>query len=98
MTNKINNNNQVVCMKDYKTLSFFQRGKRRRAVLILLKEPKTPKAIATDCKISISNISNALTELMNKKYIECINPDAHTYKYYRLTTKGRNALKTLGIK
>jgi len=82
--------------KDYKTLSFFKRGKRRRAMLISLKEePKTPKEIATACKISISNVSNALAELVGGKYIKCINPEAHTYKYFGLTAKGKKALKLL---
>jgi len=82
-------------VKDYKTLSFFQRGKRRKAVLSSLIEPKTPKEIAAECKISISNVSNAIAELVNEGYVEVINPDAHTFKYFDLTNKGRKALKLL---
>lgn len=81
--------------KDYKTLSFFQRGKRRRAVLCSLNEPKTPKAIAAECKISISNVSNTIAELVKGGYLENINPDAHTFKYFGLTVKGKKALKLL---
>ena len=83
--------------KDYKTLSFFKRGKRRQAILASVKEPKTPKEIALNCKISISNVSNAFAELMKDKYVECINPEAHTYKYFCLTSKGKNALKLLEL-
>ena len=79
--------------KDYKTLSFFQRGKRRQAVLCSLTEPKTPKEVATACKISISNVSNAIAELVKEGYVKVINPDAHTFKYYNLTVKGKKALK-----
>lgn len=83
-------------MTDYKTLSFLLRGKRRKAVLISLKEPKIPKEIAAECKISISNVSNTLAELIKEKYVECVNPDAHTYKYFRLTSEGKKALTLLG--
>jgi len=54
-----------------------------------------PKEVATDCKISISNVSNALQELEKEKYVKAINPEAHTYKYYDLTPKGKKALKWL---
>jgi len=82
-------------MTDYKTLSFLQRGKRRKAVIVSLKEPKIPKEIAVECKISISNVSNTLAELIKADFVECINPDAHTYKYFRLTSKGKKALTLL---
>lgn len=65
------------------------------AVLSFLKEPKTPKEIATGCKMSISNVSNALTDLTKEGYVKCINPEAHTYKYFALTPKGNKALKLL---
>ncbi len=50
--------------KDYALMSFIQRAKRRKIVLSCLKETKIPKEIATECKISISNVSNALAELV----------------------------------
>lgn len=83
---------------EYHTLSFFQRGKRRKGILLSLKEPKTPKEIATLCKISISNVSNALSELMKKGFVECINPNDHTFKYFQLTSKGKKALTLLDSK
>lgn len=83
-------------MKDYETLSFLLRGKRRKAVFVSLKEPKIPKEIAAECKISISNVSNTLAELIEAKLVECVNPDAHTYRYFRLTSLGKKALKLLG--
>jgi DNA-binding MarR family transcriptional regulator len=84
--------------KDYKTLSFFQRGKRRKAVLCSLVEPETPKEIAIACKISISNVSNALAELIKEGYVESLTPQAHTYKYFSLTLKGKKALRLLNSK
>lgn len=82
--------------KSYQTLSYFQRAKRRKAVILTLEtKPKTPKEIAKECKISISNVSNTLAELLKEKYVECVNPDAHTYKYFKLTTSGKNAINLI---
>ena len=81
---------------DYKVLSYFQRGKRRSKVFKSLEQkPRTPKEIATLCKISISNVSNTLAELMKKGYVKCINPEAYSYKYFNLTAKGKKSLKLL---
>ena len=96
MTIELNNNMSLIGMKDYETLSFLLRGKRRKAVFVSLKEPKIPKEIAIECKVSISNVSNTLAELIKEKYVECVNPNAHTYKYFRLTSKGKKALTLLG--
>jgi len=96
MTIQLNIDSSLICMpKDYKTLSFFKRGQRRTAVLKALTEPKTPKEIATECQMSISNVSNALAELLEEEYVKCLNPEAHTYKYYALTSDGKRALKLL---
>ena len=80
-------------MKDYQMLSFLLRGKRRKAVLQALTEPKIPKDIASECKISISNVSNALAELSKKKLVKCNNPEDHLYKFYELTEAGKKAIK-----
>ena len=45
--------------------------------------------------MSISNVSNALAELLEEEYVKCLNPEAHTYKYYALTSDGKRALKLL---
>ena len=79
--------------KDYELISFIQ-GSRRKAVLFCIeKQPKIPKQIAEECKISISNVSNTLPELIKKGLIECKNPKSRVYKYYEITKKGRELLK-----
>ena len=83
--------------KDYKLISFIMRAKRRKSVLIALKETKIPKEIANECKISISNVSNTLPELVKKGLVMCKNPEDHYYKYYELTKKGRDVLKVLNL-
>ncbi|MDD9952925.1 MAG: helix-turn-helix domain-containing protein [Candidatus Woesearchaeota archaeon] len=81
--------------KDYPMISFVLRGRRRHAVMRALTEAKTPKQIAQECKISTSNVSNALAELKEKKLVHCITEDAHFFRFYELTKKGKDLLKQL---
>ena len=79
--------------EDYELISFIH-GSRRKAVLNCLKdEPKIPKQIAEECKISISNVSNTLPELVEKELIQCKNPKSKVYRYYEITKKGKELLK-----
>ena len=81
--------------KDYSLISFILRAKRRRKVFELLNEPKTPKQLANECKISISNISNSLAELKEKELIELLNPKDHLTRFYQQTSRGKEVLKML---
>jgi len=77
---------------NYELISFIQ-GKRRRAILNFLKEGvKTPKQIASKCNLSISNISNTLSELIEKGLIICKNPKSHINRYFEITFKGKELL------
>jgi len=77
---------------DYELISFIQ-GKRRKAVLKCLEGGiKIPRQIASECKISISNVSNTLPELLNKDLIVCKNPKSHVNKYFEITKKGSRLL------
>ncbi len=82
---------------DYSSISFLLRGKRRMKVLIALNtdKPKIPKQLAEECKISLSNVSNSLAELLEKSLIKCINPKDKLYRFYTITDKGKNVLKDL---
>ncbi len=82
---------------DYGIASYILRGKRRKMVLESLAEcPKTPKQITGEIKVSISNVSVTLSELAKEGFVERKTPDAHTYRFYALTEKGRKAMS--GIK
>ena len=82
--------------KDYSLISFILRGSRRKAIFLSLKEEaKIPKQIATECKISISNVSNTLPELIGQGLVICKNPEDHYFKYHELTKKGKDLLKEL---
>ena len=81
--------------KDYELISYLLRGSRRKAVLQALDKPKTPKEIAKECKISTSNVSNALQELLKIGLVECITPKAHFYRFYQLTKLGKETIKKI---
>ena len=83
--------------EDYSVISFLLRGKRRLKVLRALNDskPKTPKQIAGECHISLSNVSNSLAELLKKELIKCVNPQDHLYRFYIATEKGKDTLKRL---
>ncbi len=84
-------------MVDYTLISFLMRGKRRIRVLRALNndKPKIPKQIAEECKISLSNVSNSLAELLDKGLVKCINPKDKFYRFYIITNKGRLILKEI---
>jgi len=82
----------------YSIISFLLRGERRLKILRYLydlEEPKIPKKIADDTKFSLSNVSNSLSELLNKGLIKCVNPEDKLFRFYVITNKGKNALKEL---
>ena len=84
--------------KEYNLISFVERASRRKSVFICLKNhPKIPKEIASECKISISNVSNALPELVKKGLIKCKNPEDHYFRYYEITNKGKELIKLLNL-
>lgn len=77
---------------DYELISFIQGSRRKIVLQCLNKGIKTPKQIASECKISISNVSNTLPELMDKKLIVCKNPNSHINRYFEISLKGKNLL------
>ena len=77
---------------DYLVISFLMRGKRRNKVLYSLKSPQMPRDIADKCKLSISNVSASLKELLGKDLIKCITPNEKIFKFYQMTKKGQVAI------
>jgi len=82
-------------MTNYPLLSFILRGERRKAILLCLDKPKIPKEIAKECGVSIHNVSKSIKELVDKKLVVCKNPKDKFFRFYELTTKGKNILKEL---
>jgi DNA-binding MarR family transcriptional regulator len=76
-------------MVDYSIISFILRANRRKKVFLCLEKPKIPKEIATECAVSIHNVSKSLKELSDKCLIKCENPKDKFYRFYSLTERGK---------
>jgi predicted transcriptional regulator len=68
---------------------------RRRILLALESDPKTPTQIALETKIHKGNVSKILGELRKKELVECITPDVRKARLYRLTTKGKEVVRKI---
>ena len=74
----------------------FARGRVRRLCLESLQGgPRTPGDISRSSGVHLSHISRALRELRSKGLVECLTPKAMKNRIYRITEKGRKALKGL---
>lgn len=78
------------------TYGFVTSSARRRAVVKgLYNDPGTPKEIANRTEISLSHLSNILSELADEDVAVCVNPDRKRGRVYRLTELGNRVAKTL---
>jgi len=80
---------------DWGLYAWVNRGSRRKSVLELLaksEKPVSTNEIKKSLKIAISQASFTLKELLNKKLIECVNPEDKIGKLYILTKKGKGLL------
>ena len=70
-------------------ISFVQ-GKTRKACLYeLLFSERTPKMIAKKTGETLSHISRALSELEEKKLVECLTPNNSKNRFYGITEEGK---------
>ena len=74
-----------------KLISFVLAGKNRRNILDLLsKETLTPAQILRKANYTyLTHIIRTLKELNKVALIECVNPEARSYKFYKITKKGK---------
>ena len=71
------------------------RGKQRRAILKALSRPRTPTLLKEELSIKISNISDVLRAMEERRIVKCVNPKDRHGRLYELTTKGRMLMKEL---
>jgi DNA-binding PadR family transcriptional regulator len=78
-----------------KHISFVLAGKNRRNILALLNlETLTPAQILKKANYTyLTHIIRTLKELNLMGLIECVNPEARSYKFYRITKLGKEVLK-----
>ena len=75
---------------------FLARSKLRYKVLQELEEkPQIASFLAKKTKKHREVISRIFLDLQNRKLATCTNPKAPSFRYYKITDKGKKALKDL---
>ena len=83
---------------DWVLYAWLKRGSRRKDVLLLLSNsdiPLTTNEIKNKLKISLSQSSLTLKELLKKELIDCLNPYDKIGKLYKINDKGEVIIKIL---
>jgi DNA-binding MarR family transcriptional regulator len=82
-------------MADPKLIGFVARAKRRKETLNLLSKHTqlSQPEIMRSLNQYKSHNSATIKELVQKDLIKCINPEDRSFKFYKITKKGRNILK-----
>lgn len=57
--------------------------------------PITPKEISDEEGIRMEYVSRALSELCEEDLAECLNPDAHKGRLYKITDDGEGVLSIM---
>lgn len=81
--------------RNWADYSFVVRSTHRKRVFELLTTPKTPTQLAQDLQLNLGYISNILISLLERKLIECLNPEEKRHRLYQRTTKGQAIAKHL---
>ncbi|VVB79505.1 Winged helix-turn-helix [uncultured archaeon] len=82
-------------MKNWGDYSFVIRSKHRKGVFLALSEPKTPTQLSAELNLNLGYISNIIISLIDRKLIECLNPEEKRYRLYRRTKKGEELVKEI---
>lgn len=81
---------------DWEIYAWLKRGSRRQDVLQHLSNsdrPLTANDIKSNLKMSLSQSSLTLKELLKEELIDCLNPDDKIGKLYRINDKGKTMVK-----
>ena len=79
----------------YGLVSFANRGKIRRKILLNLDKPMTPTQLSQKIKTHRSTTSRSLLILEKKGIVKCITPKENMGRYYDITDVGRKVLKII---
>lgn len=83
---------QKQCMK-WTDISYLLRSPLARKVIEAIeKEPLTPAKISKISGVNRSHVSNKLAELVERKLVECLNPNDYKWRFYQATNHGRTVL------
>lgn len=76
-------------------VSFINRSKNRKVILLHIKKPSTPTILAKELNLYRSVISRSLLALEKKGLVKCLNPEDKKQRYYKLTRKGEELRKSI---
>ena len=79
-------------MENWGDYSFVIRSENRKKVFLVLSKPKTPTEISKEVDLNLGYISNIIISLMERKLIECLNPEEKRHRLYRRTKKGEGLI------
>ena len=82
-------------MKNWGDYSFVMRSEHRKNVFLALSEPKTPTDLARELELNIGYMSNIIISLLDRKLIECLNPEEKRYRLYKRTKRGEELAKEI---
>lgn len=80
----------------YELVSFVNRAKIRKEVLLNLTTPNTPTELSKIIKTHRSTTSRAILALEKKGLISCITPSERMGRYYQITKLGKKVLLKIG--
>lgn len=75
--------------------SWVQRGSRRKKVIEAMNRPKTPTEIKKETKLTLSDASKTIIELVKRGIAKCLTPDEPLSRFYTLTGRGKAVRKKL---
>lgn len=81
---------------DWNKFGYILSSKYRRKIIISLKgDPKTPKQISLELELHLSHVSSTLKDLTRIGIIKCLTPDLRKGKLYGLTGIGEEIVNKL---
>jgi len=81
-------------MVEAKSIAFIARGIRRKEVLELLKKGRlSQSAIMKKTGMYKGHTSRTLKEMTTQKLIICENPEDRSFRFYKISKKGRDVLE-----
>lgn len=69
------------------------RGKQRKKIIFVLEKAKTPTQIKNETNIKVTNVSDVLRDMLNRKLVKCLNPEDKLGRFYELTSIGKQVKK-----
>lgn len=68
---------------------------RRLVLEATMDGPITPKKVSDKKDIRMEYVSRSLSELSERNLVECLNPEAHKGKLYKITGKGEDVISKI---